>query len=317
MKLYHQVHKSILSGAPRAGDRLHAAGLRDDDRCAVDNKRHDIVHLWWHCSKHQKTRSFYTKAIQASHDKLVKQIGSFASIRVQETINLTCFQHCGICPEQDEIIEARKQRDTYDNDLHAAIDITKIIDGSQPGVRLEWHESTRYVIVYTDGSLVNGKSFWRSSAAWAIFVAPGHAANKGCKLVHDVQCNYRAELRAVVEAMRYAADPVWVKSDRLGVVDLVQAIIDDAYDNGSDDNQDLIDIIKFLVDSQGPKHYKVSWVPSHLLESKKSHKLKAYLDKGGDMRDLVGNQQADNLANMTAELVDGHHEFIAIAKTLL
>ena len=108
LKLYHQVHKSILSGAPRAGDRLHAAGLRDDDRCDTDNKRHDIAHLWWHCSKHQDTRSVYTKAIQECHDKLVKQIGSFASIKVQETINLTCFQHCGICPEQNEIIEARK-----------------------------------------------------------------------------------------------------------------------------------------------------------------------------------------------------------------
>ena len=63
--------ESIIVGSIRAGDRLMHAGIIDTDICphCNDGSRHTTLHMFWHCTYHNKCR----KKAKLSTDILLNQ----------------------------------------------------------------------------------------------------------------------------------------------------------------------------------------------------------------------------------------------------
>ena len=134
-------------------------------------------------------------------------------------------------------------------------------------------------------------------SAWAIFFSTDCKINYASKLQWSVQSNYRAELRAIVEAFRRATIPLWVKSDCKGIVETIQEIINGKHHDADGPEADLYSIIEALIRHMPDRYYKITWVPSHLLEQTNSKKRNKHINAVGDIKDLQGNEGADILAN--------------------
>ena len=200
--------------------------------------------------------------------------------------------------------------------MHTPPTSDQIINDGDSDITYEEHDGKQYAVLYTDGSTVNGKSFWNASAAWSIFVAEGHKANRAYKLDHELQCNFRAELRAVEECFKICGAPIFIKSDCKGVVTIAQEIIDGRRDFGDTANEDILKVMCSLAEHAPKDHIKIKWIPSHLLDKNAGKKKQTFLDKGGTIEEILGNDGADKLANAMATCieVDAVYHTIAEAK---
>ena len=129
--------------------------------------------------------------------------------------------------------------------------------------------------------------------------------------------SYRAELRGLLEALSRAAAPTWVVCDNQAVCEQAAALIakieacraeqprsDDLELQTPLDRPDcdcMWKAVAQIIERAPRNFYKVSWMPSHLMDSGKETQLEDYLLQGGSMLWAQGDRGADILADMGAQ----------------
>ena len=85
----------------------------------------------------------------------------------------------------------------------------------------------------------------------------------------------------------------------------------------NNDDYDLWNYAQSVLNILGDIDIKIEWMPSHLSESGQEHKKKKYLERGGTLEAIAGNDGADDLAKKGASI---HHKkgirhYLAEART--
>jgi ribonuclease HI len=175
-----------------------------------------------------------------------------------------------------------------------------------PGCRLCVRGAREYVRVFTYGSVKLPRSKWLSHAGWGLFVAGDATANDFGPLEDLPHTSYLAELRALVAAVARAAQPISVVCDNKEVVRRFAELLD--LSNYGEhlgcpiaDNEDPLWHLVWQHLRDSPRwFFHTQWCPSHLLEPGKEAKLDALQEEGGDLNLLMGNRDADALAEKGA-----------------
>ena len=281
LKLYRQVLMTVISGSGRAGDRLHAAGLADTDQCDKDKCRDTFEHMIWTCSKYEDTRKPYLDAIYKMRIDTGRNLGCYSQKCLDDIIGLQVFRHCGICPDDPVVCRIRQERNQCDLSLQQPTVIEDCFKYDIHGARYHQEGEHDYIIVYTDGSKANGHSYWLMQAGWSIYVAPNCDGNVSEKLQGSTVDVFRAELRAITEAIRRSGIPTWIRSDCLSAVNMVNDVLDNKCYDVQHQDADLLNIISQIVKDLPKNFVRVTWVPAHLLDEGYETKLRKYREDGG------------------------------------
>ena len=117
--------------------------------------------------------------------------------------------------------------------------------------------------------------------------------------------SYRAEARAVYEAVARAGEPICIVCDNAAVVAQLTKILANKGQHQSwrndDECYDFWEAIAKRI-RRSPFQHEARWMPSHLDEPEKASQLEAFLGGGGDQRWIAGNAAADTLADKGAAL---------------
>ena len=114
-------------------------------------------------------------------------------------------------------------------------------DLSYENVDEEW-----LVNIYTDGSLLDGRSDHFARAGWGVYIGNGNRYNASGPLCISSPNTFRAELRAIVHVFLHCAIPFIIRSDCKAAVDMVNAIADGGRVDPRHDDADLLEVIRGL-----------------------------------------------------------------------
>ena len=132
------------------------------------------------------------------------------------------MQLCGICPEDATAIDhIHANDDTSDPGLTKAVSADELVDPNEPHLVHEDHEGTTYIVAFPDGSTFCPKSFWLAHSGWGVYYGSECPYNISSKLHGNCQDTFRSELRAILEILRRAIDPTWIRSDCESAVNLI------------------------------------------------------------------------------------------------
>ena len=306
---------TIVTGAVRAGDRLHAAGIKDgrtdevfSDRCPhCEDARHTTRHMFWFCEKHRKCREAAVQKIHLILNETQQLHGPEAKKLLGDIIDDNAFQHAGICPDDTKALGRHKACIAKD-DIFDVIEeekipnyMSKILNECTPEANWVQRGDRWYMIVYTDGSTLMPQSYVFARSGFGVYVGEGSPANHAAQLQGASQSTYRAELRAAIHVLKHVATNVIVISDCKSVVDGCNKLLNGEEINKGNDDLDLWALAKELIEISKPLHFTIEWMPSHLSDSGSEGKKKKYLDGGGDAKHIAGNDKADALAKKGAE----------------
>ena len=84
----------------------------------------------------------------------------------------------------------------------------------------------KYLAVFTDGSANLTNTEWLAHGGWGVFVANSARTNRGGHLVGLPITSYRAEVRAMVDAVLRAGTRVCIISDNAAAVNNLRAIFE-------------------------------------------------------------------------------------------
>eukprot|EP00973_Karenia_brevis_P036330 5009452-Karenia_brevis.AAC.1 len=183
-KLSHHdkgVLRSILAGGFVTQHRLYRAGLTSSGVCPFCDVgvQETVEHVWWGCPAWARTRHRCN------------------SRPLRHELWPPCFTQCGIMPEAG-VLGSSEFEDTSDEEPPTDMDDTAIGEASCP---LETVVNDR-VVVYTDGACRHNQNSKLRRAGVGAFWGPKHAKNISTPLSGAVQTNQRAEMMAVLLAVR-------------------------------------------------------------------------------------------------------------------
>ena len=149
--------ESVIAGSIRAGDRLHAAGLIDTDKCphcGSEAPRHTTLHMFWECSLHNKCRKKAKLKTDMLLNRAMQQHGHTAKNHLTSILDNNAFRHTSICPDDITALKQYKQNITKDAVFTACASAQHIISHDTQGAETLEINGTRYIVVYTDGSTI-------------------------------------------------------------------------------------------------------------------------------------------------------------------
>ena len=200
---------------------MHAAGLIHTDACEVDGERHTTKHLWWDCVKHKDVRKEYEKYI-ARVSAVAEKSGKKVSDHIKEVLSNNCFLHTGVALADKEAVDWATKKGTESRPRLEYADYLKI--RRTPGSQWVTINGISYITVFTDGPAYGTASEWLAHGGWGVYT-PGAQENTAGHLAGQPCTSYRAEGRAILDAVTRAAEPICIICDNLSAVKNLQAII--------------------------------------------------------------------------------------------
>ena len=306
--IWKQLHLTLVTGATVAGDRLKAMQMIDDDICPLDGCRHTTEHFFWECSAFAMLRRNFLLDIGKILGAAVHE-GPAVSEYIQHVYAATEFRCAGLVPADTNAMEFAAKRSSkivHKPPVHDSMLLKHVANA-----KYITRGGVQYMLVFTDGSVKMQKHPWLAHGGWGLHVAPAAEANDHGILECGPYNSYRAELRALVEAVSRATVPICVVIDNEAVCDGARSIIDEIDSLEGQERSEFqpsnkMDYMwKYVAEAvkAAPRSfYRTYWVPSHLLEEGKEERLEQYLQGGGDKEMLIGNQAADSRAGMGASL---------------
>ena len=153
-----------------------------------------------------------------------------------------------------------------------------------PGVHSVFHDSRQRLVVYTDGSCLFPRHQTLAHAGWGVvYSTTHHDLNEHGPVLSIVQTSYRAEVRAVAQALARCKVDVLVCSDCRSVVNQLQQYIETRQRNATTAAPELWEVIYDLLDASCDAdnlHVAIKWIPAHLDDEDKASKREAYLAAG-------------------------------------
>ena len=161
-----------------------------------------------------------------------------------------------------------------------------------------------FVTVFTDGSACCTSSEWLCHGGYGVHnYGAGHHFMGA--LVGLPCTSYRAEGRALLEAITRAAVPLCIVCDNLSAVRNLSAILATKGDSVTwrpeDECADYWTLVARHLRSHPEIVHVVRWIPSHMDDPKRSHIKHKFLEEGGIDEWITRNQQADKLAEEGAK----------------
>jgi len=159
--------------------------------------------------------------------------------------------------------------------------------------------------VFTDGSVKCAASEWLAYGGWGLHVAEDAQCNVYGHLIGSPVTSYRAETRAMYEAIVRAGETICVICDNAAVVSQMQKILCNRGEfqswRNDDECADFWDAIAKIIRTC-PFQHEARWMPSHLDDPAKAKQLEEFIHRGGDHRWVSGNVAADVWADKGAAL---------------
>ena len=213
-----------------------------------------------------------------------------------------CFQHAGVVIADEEAVEWAKRRGTEGNPKTE----------HPEGLRIRHTRKTlwvkigekQYIAVFTDGSAYCTASEWLSHGGWGVFT-PRAEENTAGHLTGQPCTSYRAEGRAILDAVTRAAKPICVICDNQSAVRNLEAIINaegkERTWRETDECADFWEIIARHIREHPESMPAARWIPSHMDDPRRAEIKQKFLREGGDPEWINGNKQADLLAEKGAK----------------
>ena len=289
LTFFRRILVSIISGSVRARDRLHAAGLIPPDACERDGCRHTTRHLWWECTRFKGLRKEYTdyiERVQAVADKYGNDVGNY----IRGIRQNNAFLHTGVVAADEDAAKWAAGKGTECNPGIDHPDYLKI--RSNPKTLWVTRNGRVYVAVFTDGSAQCTSSEWLSHGGWGVYT-PGAEHNTAGHLSGVPCTSYRAEGRAILDAITRAAEPICIICDNLAAVNNLKAIIANLGEKETwRSNDECADFWQAVA-----KHIKANpdicpiaeWLPSHMDDPQKAHVLQDFLARDGSLEWVEGS----------------------------
>jgi ribonuclease HI len=281
-KLWRQLHLTVVTGATVAGDRMKAQGKALSDLCPLDACRHTTDHLFWHCSAFAALRRPFTARIGKLMGLAICK-GPAVQQYIAGVLDDVTFRNLGLVPE-DDLAPEHAVKNWSRFALKPPVDATLLISANA-GARMRTWAGRQYVMVYTDGSVKYSYHPWLAHGGWGIYVGPNAVANDYGMLEGPPFTSYRAELRGVVEACSRAVSPIWIICDNQAVSDQAAALFARldatrmAHPHAQDlelktpldqkDPDEMWVALAGIVNTAPPKHFRITWMPGHLLDAGK------------------------------------------------
>ena len=221
-------------------------------------------------------------------------------------MELPCMKCCGICPDpspKDKLTVA-----TYAQEQHDAASLYQLFADSDRQINTHCACSPHWCItepdgatrisVYTDGSCQDPKGKY-ARAGWGVCFGGDDPFLQDCgPLLSTVQTSYRAEVRAVAQAIARVKTAACIHSDCKSVVQQIHRYLGTGT---RPSNLPSPLVWKFIFDALDklPKDLlQFKWIPGHLDEQSKRTKYQHLLDDGTvTEHDVRGNVSADKLAD--------------------
>ena len=135
------------------------------------------------------------------------------------------FRHTGICPDDREAIRRSTRKVDAERILQHAPNAEDIFTDDAEDLSFEGIDGGMLMDIYTDGSMLNGRSDHIARAGWELYLGNDNKYNKCGPLLTGSPATFRAELRAIVHAFTHCASPFLLRSDCKSAVDMVNGVI--------------------------------------------------------------------------------------------
>jgi ribonuclease HI len=313
MALWNRHLSTVLAGAPRYLDRLKHAGIVESDMCSTCNQRCTAEHWVYQCPcnagaeqrRNDIEAHLQVKASNSYH-------GPYRSRQLRTLYETSCFRLCGICPAPPEHIhyDAPTSEDEIkdvDNLYQVAAGNTEVSHITQTTLCEDrWiseYNGIQRISIYTDGSCLEPRSE-TARAGWAVVYGSKHSdmCDYG-PLNSAIQTSYRAELRAVAQAIVRCKVPFCIKSDCKSIVDQVNRYIRDKKRPSNLPYMKLWNLIFDILEIMPRDFAQIVWIPGHMDSEDKKRKYQHLLDNGSiSIHDIEGNCLVDQFAGKGANL---------------
>ena len=196
--------QTIIAGSIRPQHRLVHTGRIDSAHCPHPqcNKCNcDTTHLFWKCPRYDSARKPYLACIE----RMIKHLGRKSETRhkrITQLLETPCFQQCGICPADVDLL--KKSANITISDPHVGVAAADMQFHGGVGEQTIVAGDIIYSKIYSDGSCREGNIRSVARAGWGVFVAPDSPHNFHAPLDGPVQTSYRAELNAVLHILRHS-----------------------------------------------------------------------------------------------------------------
>ena len=278
--------KTILTGSVRTNHRLAAAGIIESPGCnfCAECIREDHEHLFWHCpgpgGVYKRIRDHWLPLAQQVQAKMVQCVNFF---------EIRCLRHHGLLPADPRFAQAWDKIPQVDESDPEPPDV------DPGGLSDRWVQSG-YEIVITDGATTRQENHILRRSGFGLFYGMGDPRNSSDPLATFSQQPYRAELRAVLRAFRWARWPTWVWLDNAAVVHVVNQMLQGNHRCPSVQGDLWVRMVELI--SEAPADFfRCSW--------KKGHATDEIIAAGVLTREEAARQaNADILATQGARLCD-------------
>jgi len=186
--------KGIISGSLRLQQRLFVAGLVTSPVCPFCNQEEETLeHCFWKCPRWHMSR--------AQSD--------IPSLAICDNWS-PCTRECGIFVEHEEVLALKIELEDEEHDATRMLDV--LCTGQ---IREQASNMSQYgrVSLWTDGACTNNQDHRLRRAGCGIFYSQDHVLNLSCILPGRTQSNQRAELLAVVLALRRDPRDLDIRTD--------------------------------------------------------------------------------------------------------
>lgn len=163
--------------------------------------------------------------------------------------------------------------------------------------------------VFTDGACIDPSDDRLARAGFGVYGGPNCPENKSRKLEGYLQCPYRAELRAVVDACCESDTPTWVILDNEVVATHAAALLEGHNAQRPSKCLKLWDCLENRCGEQPIGTYRVTWMKGHILGEHNE-----YIEKGmATQKEAEWHHLAGMCADAGAELHRVPHIIAAAA----
>ena len=174
----------VKCGSFRTFSNLFRAGLAASPVCPFCGlEDEDLVHIWWRCPRWHSYR-----------DDLSLPSESY------RRDSPACTQNLGIFMESEDLV-------AFHMEIPAGGELPQAATGNQETV----HEGR--VVVWTDGACRNNQDNRLRRAGVGVFYSQGHRGNRSIALPGRCQTNNRAELLAVLTALKSEPRSMEIRTD--------------------------------------------------------------------------------------------------------
>ena len=274
------IMRSIISGSVRLQQRLHVAGLVPSPVCPFCGLGDETLeHCFWRCPCWNHVRERFATPAMHIIDQWPR-----------------CTRDCAIFMEQRAVIDLGLELE------HEEAMATSLIDACSTGgvpeggsYAGELRNEEGHVIVWTDGASRNNQDARVRRAGCGIYYAENHVSNTGCLLPGRVQTNQRAELLAIVLALRRDARGLELRTDSQYVYDGACAWSSWREGVRSGSNSDLWQLFSVAMAGRQPGSTQFTKVKGHArnIDVHRGYVLEC---------DKIGNDGADRYACIGADM---------------